>query len=134
MPRPDYIPVCRIQCLPVPGNGSTHWRRALHRVYGPVTKDSRGRQQVPLATLEQALGRVFTEAEIGHALRTPSRHPTQDRRRDEQLRHLWPGEFQLPERFVGCGLPDAEDEFVRACVKIRDCQWVNYLRAIGAHI
>jgi hypothetical protein len=99
--RPSHIPVCRLHNGLVAADAATCWRRAQHGAYGKVTSDAKGRQQVELAAVEAAEGRVFTDAEIAHALRTPKRDLGWRRKHMTRLEPLMPGPvtINLPKRF-----------------------------------
>jgi hypothetical protein len=125
MSRASHIPVCRLHYLPGLPAAPTPYRRAQRGDYGPLSYDGRGRQQVSLAAVELAEGRVFAPEEIAHALATPSRHGTHDRLKANELQRLAFGlTINADQDFYSKREAEA---FALSCVQNCNRQWRTFL-------
>jgi len=127
--RPSHIRVARL--APLAGcNTITAHRRAKAGQYGRVTRDDEGRAQVEIAAVERAEGRIFTDAEIAHAIATPSTNSDNTRRTVMRLAEIEPAPMaigHLPPKFDRCVVI----EIIRLHLNIRDSEWRS---AIAKHL
>lgn len=129
MSRVSHIPVCRLHHV-TPRTATAEWRRASAGVYGEITHDDRGRQQVELAKVEAVEGRVFEPEDIARALGTPKKDPHHQRRRAERLQQFMPGPIVIDTGPVNFFCANEARAFALGCVQRRDEAWRRYLANI----
>lgn len=117
--RVTHIPVCRLG-LVLHKDRPWCWRRAQRGDFGPITRDSSGRQQVEVARVELAEGIVIPDDKLCELARP----------RTNEVRgpHLDPLPIKIPDP-----PPVTQDDIktlIDAHMLVRDAQWRRYLARV----